>query len=64
MYEIFKYNPDKFGTMVLVDIVVANVWMAILLLGVGKTEKIDRWLKADTSAIEALKIKVAEFSKK
>ncbi|MEE9361335.1 MAG: DUF819 family protein [Cellulophaga sp.] len=64
MYEIFKYNPDKFGSMVLVDIVVANVWMAILLLGVGKTEKIDRWLKADTSAIEALKIKVTEFSKK
>lgn len=52
MLEIFKYNPEKYGGMVLVDIVVANIWMAILLFGIGKTEKIDRWLKADNSAIE------------
>ena len=64
MLEIFKYNPDKYGGMVLVDIVVANVWMAIILLGVGKTDRIDRWLKADTSAIEKLKIKVTEFTEK
>ncbi len=64
MLEIFQYNPEKYGGMVLIDIVVANIWMAIILLGVGKTEKIDRWLKADTSAIEALKIKVTEFSDK
>ena len=64
MFEIFQYNPDKFGQMVLVDVVGANVWMAILLLGVGKTKKIDRWLKADTSAIEELKITVSEFAEK
>jgi uncharacterized membrane protein len=38
--------------------------MAIILLGVGKTKRIDKWLKADTSAIEKLKIKVSEFSDK
>ncbi|MEO9891727.1 DUF819 family protein [Aurantibacter sp.] len=64
MYEIFKYNPDKFGGMVLVDIVVANLWMAIILLGVGKTKKIDKWLKADTSSIEKLKIKVSEHTER
>ncbi len=64
MLEIFQYNPKKFGGMVLIDIVVANVWMAIILLGVGKTKKIDRWLKADTSAIEMLKVKVSQFSEK
>ncbi len=64
MYEIFKYTPEKYGGMVLVDIFVANVWMAIILLGVGKTERIDRWLKADTSAIEKLKIRVTEFTDK
>lgn len=64
MLEIFQYNPSKYGGMVLVDIVVANVWMAILLLGIGKTRKIDRWLQADTSAIETLKKKVTEFSDK
>lgn len=64
MLEIFQYNPEKYGGMVLIDIVVANVWMAIVLLGVGKTDKIDKWLKADTSAIETLKVKVTEFTKK
>jgi len=64
MLEIFQYNPEKYGGMVLIDIVVANVWLAIVLLGVGKTKKIDTWLKADTSAIETLKIKVTEFTEK
>lgn len=64
MLEIFQYNPEKYGGMVLIDIVVANVWMAIVLLGVGKTERIDKWLKADTSSIETLKQKVTEFTNK
>lgn len=64
MLEIFKYNPEKYGGMVLIDIVVANIWMAIILLGVGKTKRIDKWLKADTSAIETLKVKVTQFTEK
>src|SRR5690606_23478730 len=64
MLEVFQFNPEKYGGMVLVDIVVANLWMAILLLGVGKTERIDRWLKADTSSIEALKVKVSTYTEK
>jgi uncharacterized membrane protein len=64
MLEIFQYNPEKYGGMVLIDIVVANVWMAIVLLGVGKTKQIDKWLKADTSAIETLRIRVTEFTEK
>jgi len=64
MLEIFQYNPEKYGGMVLIDIVVANVWMAIVLLGVGKTKQIDKWLKADTSAIESLRIKVTNFTEK
>ncbi len=62
MLEIYEYNPQKYGGMVLVDIVVANVWMAVLLIGIGKTDKIDRWLKADNSAIEKLKDKVSSFA--
>ena len=48
--------------MVFVDIVVANIWMAILLIGIGKTARIDKWLNADTSAIEELKAKVSKFT--
>ena len=62
MLEIFEYNPDLYGGMVLVDIVVANIWMAILLMGIGKTDSIDRWLKADTTAITALKEKVSAYA--
>ncbi|RCS28275.1 DUF819 family protein [Polaribacter sp. WD7] len=62
MLEIYKFNPAKYGGMVFVDIVIANIWMAILLIGIGKKEKIDNWLKADNSAIEKLKTKVSQFT--
>tara|TARA_B110000967_G_C18898627_1_gene572757 strand:- start:3428 stop:4732 length:1305 start_codon:yes stop_codon:yes gene_type:complete len=64
MLEIYKYNPAKYGGMVIVDIVVANVWMAILLIGIGKKDTINKWLKADTTAIEKLKEKVIHFTQK
>lgn len=64
MLEIYQYNPAKYGGMVIVDIVVANIWMAILLIGIGRKDKINAWLKADTTAIEELKNKVITFTKK
>lgn len=62
MLEIFEYNPDLYGGMVLVDIVVANLWMAIILMGIGKSDRIDKWLQADTSAITTLKHKVIAYA--
>ncbi|MCM4154623.1 DUF819 family protein [Gramella sp. AN32] len=62
MLEIYEYNPELYGGMVLVDIVIANVWMAIILMGIGKSEAIDKWLKADNSAIEELKVKVSTYA--
>ena len=64
MLEIYGYNQKLYGGMVFVDIVVANIWMAVILFGIGKSAKIDKWLKADTSAIESLKEKVSEYTKK
>ncbi|MBE7684952.1 DUF819 family protein [Tenacibaculum piscium] len=63
MLEIYQYNPQKYGGMVFVDIVVANIWMAILLIGIGKKDKINKWLKADTTAIEELKETMSSFAK-
>ncbi|MFV0237941.1 MAG: DUF819 domain-containing protein [Flavobacteriales bacterium] len=62
MLEIYGYNQEKYGAMVLVDIVVANIWMAFLLFGIGKKDKIDKWLKADSSAIDQLQKKVENYS--
>ncbi len=64
MLEIYGYNQKLYGGMVFVDIVVANIWMALLLIGIGRSNKIDKWLKSDTSAIETLKEKVTHFSQK
>lgn len=64
MLEIYGYNPKLYGGMVFVDIVVANIWMAILLIGIGKRNRINKWLKADTASIEALKEKVSTFAEK
>lgn len=64
MLEIYGYNQKLYGGMVFVDIVVANIWMAILLIGIGKRNRINKWLKADTSSIEDLKEKVSAFSEK
>jgi len=63
MLEIFEYNQSEYGKMVFVDIVVANIWMAIILIGIGRSKAIDKWLGADNSAIESLKEKVTSFAK-
>lgn len=62
MLEVYKYNQNKYGAMVLVDIVVANIWMAVLLFGIGRKETIDKWFKADNSSIEELKNRVSTYA--
>ena len=61
MLETYGYNQEFYGKMVTVDIVVANLWMAFLLWGAARAEKFDKWLKADTSSIEQLKVKMSEY---
>jgi uncharacterized membrane protein len=54
MKEVFQIEPNVFGVMVAVDVLFAYLWMAVLLWMAAKQERIDRSLKADTSAIAAL----------
>ncbi|MEO0340300.1 MAG: DUF819 family protein [Bacteroidota bacterium] len=61
MREIYEVSSGLFATMVVVDITVANIWLAFLLAGVNFSDRIDRWLKADASSIEALKNKVESY---
>ncbi|WP_196885203.1 DUF819 domain-containing protein [Aureivirga sp. CE67] len=62
MLEVYGYPQNLYGAMVLIDVVVANIWMAFLLMGINKSDKIDNWLKADNTAIEHLKKKVMNYS--
>lgn len=61
MLEVYGYNLDRYAAMVAIDIVVANIWMIFLLYGAGNPDPIDRWLRADTSAIEKLKKTMANY---
>lgn len=59
--EISDTPSTQFSAMVIVDVFVANIWMAFLLIGAGISVGLDRKLKADSSAIEALKKKVENY---
>lgn len=61
MLETYRYNPDLYGKMVTIDIVVANLWMAFLLWAAARAEKFDKWLKADSSSIEELKNRTVAY---
>jgi uncharacterized membrane protein len=61
MKEIYEVKDNLFGTMIVVDVVVANIWMGFLLYGAGISDKIDSKLKADNSAISNLKTKIENY---
>jgi uncharacterized membrane protein len=56
--DVFGASDKLFSAMITMDVIVANTWMAFLLYGAGISERIDKWLKADASAINELKHKM------
>ena len=63
MKEIYEPSEGLFSVMVAVDVVVAEIWMAVLLFGVGKADAIDRFFRADASSVTKLKEKMEHFSR-
>lgn len=61
MLEIFEASPSLFSQMIAVDVLVANVWMAVLLYWAAKPGVIDRLFNADSSAIHELQDKVEKY---
>lgn len=61
MKEIYGAGDSIFSVMVTIDVIVANVWMAVLLILASKSQVLDQKSGADTSAIDALKDKMASF---
>jgi len=62
--EVAGTSNSMFGMMVIVDVTIANIWMGVLLYMAGQQQRVDRLTGADTSAIEDLKRRVAEFTAK
>jgi uncharacterized membrane protein len=59
--EISETTDSQFSIMLIVDVFVANLWMPFLLFGAGMRTKIDGWLKADASAVDALQERVEKL---
>lgn len=61
MFEVFKPSGELFSATIAVDVIVANILMAFLLYGAGVSEKLDRFFKADASAVTNLRKKVENY---
>lgn len=61
MKEIFEVDDNLFASMIVVDVVVANIWMGFLLYGASISKRVDKWLKADSSMIDDLQKRVEDY---
>ncbi|MDQ6481944.1 DUF819 family protein [Dyadobacter sp. LHD-138] len=59
--EVFKPSDRLFSQIVAVDVITAELWMAVLIYGAGFATKIDHFLKADSSQIDEVKNHLEEF---
>ena len=62
MREIFGVPTGIFGQMIIVDVLVANIWLGFLLFGAGRAGRIDRWLGADNAAVARLTERMAAYA--
>jgi len=56
--EIFQPSDRLFSQVIAVDVITAEIWMAVLIYGAGFANKIDLIFRADASAIEKLKDRI------
>ncbi len=63
MKEVYEVSGELFSSMIAVDVIIANIWMAVLLYMASKSKTIDARTGADTSAIDDLKRTVEKFDK-
>ena len=61
MREVFDVNATTFGQFAVVDVGVGYVWMAVLIFMADRSAKIDARSGADTSGIDALKLRIQAF---
>ncbi|MCH2363427.1 MAG: DUF819 family protein, partial [Planctomycetes bacterium] len=61
MKETFKVGDSIYSSMIAVDVIVANVWMAGLLLIARKSKRIDQHIGADTSSVDSLRDKISAY---
>lgn len=63
MKELFQVPDTLFGVMILVDTTNASLWLLLIFILAKHQARIDRWLKADTQAIDHLIIAVESYER-
>ena len=61
MKEVFEVEATQFGQFVAVDVLIASLWLAVLLVLAGRAKAFDRWTGADVSAIDDLQNRMESF---
>ncbi len=59
--EIYGCSETLFAVVLVVDAVVSTSWTACLIWGAAHKDKIDRWLRADTTSIEEVKQRILQY---
>lgn len=60
--EVFQPSDQLFSAVIAVDVICANLWMAILLYGAGRAKELDARMKANSRDIEVVRQKIEDFS--
>jgi uncharacterized membrane protein len=61
MNEVFQPSGEIFSVMITVDVLVANIWTAVLLWMAANAARLDKANGADTRALEHLKGKIEQY---
>lgn len=59
--EIYGCSEELFAIILVVDAVVSTSWTACLIYGAAYRDKIDAWLRADTSSIDEVKQRILAY---
>ncbi|NVJ60420.1 MAG: DUF819 family protein [Gammaproteobacteria bacterium] len=63
MYETWQVSEDIFPSMIAVDIIVGNLWTAVLLFMAARAKQLDAKRGADASAIDEVREHVEHFER-
>ncbi len=61
MREVFAVDATMFGQFVAVDVLVGNLWMAVLLFLASRAQVFDRWTGADLTALNRLRDSIEQY---
>ncbi len=62
--DMASVTPEMLSPIIIVDVLVANVWMGVLLFAATKQNAIDSWTGADAKAIRELEDRMTEFQER